>query len=369
MNSKTERIISLDALRGLMIVLMALDHANYFVAGKHPPGEHWGGSFPIYHDALTFLTRWVTHLAAPGFAFLMGVGMYLFYRSRQQRDWSLWAVQSHFIVRGMILILLQILIINRAWQLGPELFPRLYLGVLVALGGGLILGSFFLSLKPLHLIIITAMLVIGTELTHPAPWQWGLNDPLGLLFTYSGGNLELWSNYPILPWLELITFGLLFGYWLAEDDAGVYQRARWLGLLCLGAFIIIRAVDGFGNVRPRAGDQWIDFLNVVKYPPSLVFTLMTMGINLLILSTFHWARERATWLLQLLATYGKTPLFFYILHLFLYALLGRWLTPQGTSIPAMYPYWILGLIILYPLCWWYARLKSQQPPNSLLRFL
>lgn len=167
--SKASRLFSIDALRGLIIVFMALDHANHFIAHKHSPGEYWGGEFPIYYDALTFLTRLVTHPVAPGFSFLIGVDMFLFAYSRRKRSWSEWAIIRHFLIRGGFLIALQLLIINRAWELSPGGFPKIYIGVLVALGGGMILGSFLLWLKPTHLLILTGMLFIGTELTHPDP--------------------------------------------------------------------------------------------------------------------------------------------------------------------------------------------------------
>ena len=113
--SKPSRLLAVDALRGMIIVFMALDHANYFVAQKHPTSEIWDGMYPVYYDTLTFLARLVTHFAAPGFFLLMGVGMFLFARSRSQRGWSRWAIIRHFLVRGVLLIALQLLIVNRAW--------------------------------------------------------------------------------------------------------------------------------------------------------------------------------------------------------------------------------------------------------------
>ena len=95
---KASRILPIDALRGLIIVLMALDHANHFIAQQHSSGEYWGGSFPRFGDALTFLTRLVTHLSAPGFFFLMGVGMLLLTNSRRKRGWSERAIMIHFLI-------------------------------------------------------------------------------------------------------------------------------------------------------------------------------------------------------------------------------------------------------------------------------
>ncbi len=371
MINKATRLYPIDALRGLMIVVMALDHTSYFVARNHPPGEQWGGVFPVYDDAFAFLTRLVTHPAAPGFAFLMGVGMYLFACSRRAQGWSEWEIIRHFLIRGGFLIALQLLLINRAWELGLDVFSRFYIGVLIALGGGLILGSFLLRLKPTYLLVLTCILFIGTEFSHPDPSQWGLNDDesLGLLFLYSGGDAHLWSNYPILSWLELVTFGILFGHWLVEDSRRTYRLALWLGVIFLVAFVVIRYLDGFGNVRPKMGDSWIDFLNVVKYPPSMTFTLMTMGINLILLGLLARATEKLQRILQPLVVFGRAPLFFYIFHIFLYLGMGLWLVPNGTSVPSMYAYWLLGLLVLFPITFWYGSFKQGQPAHSILRFL
>jgi hypothetical protein len=117
------------------------------------------------------------------------------------------------------------------------------------------------------------------------------------------------------------------------------------------------------------GNTWMDFLNPVKYPPSITFVLMTMGVNLIVLSLFAWVSERWQRFFQPLVVFGRVPLFFYVLHLFLYAGLGYWLTPRGSSLLVMYPIWLLGLLILYPLCLWYEKLKHSQPARLVLQFL
>ena len=369
---KSSRLIAVDALRGLIIILMALDHANHFVAQKHPPGEHWGGNFPVYDSALPFLTRLVTHLAAPGFFFLMGVGMLLFAQRRRKDGWSRWAIIRHFLIRGTLLIGLQLFVVNRAWKLSPGGWGlNIYIGVLFALGGTMILGSLLLWLRPKYLLALTVLLFFGTELLHPAPGQWSTANfgLANLLLAYSGGDSNLWSNYPIVPWLELVTFGLVFGYWLGDDAKEAYDRGLKLGIIFLLAFVALRLFDGFGNIRPRAGQTWIDFLNEVKYPPSMVFTLLTTGFNLIVLWLFSRLSVVRPFLFKPLAIYGRAPLLFYILHLFLFAILGRLFTSQGTTIPKMYFYWIVGLLILYPVCLWYGRFKQRQPVSSAWRLL
>jgi uncharacterized membrane protein len=372
----TSRLIAVDALRGLIMILMALDHANYFVAQQHSPGEYWGGTFPTYDDPLAFLTRFVTHLCAPGFFFLMGTGMLLFADSRRKRGWSKWSITRHFLIRGGLLMVLQLLVANRAWELSPGGWVvNVYIGVLFALGGAMILGSLFLKLKPVYLLILTALLLIGTELLVPDASLWGKIelvspiDPLNPILIQAGGTVDLWSNYPILPWLELVTLGMVFGHWLVRSPEKAFRRATYLGIVFLLAFIGLRVLDGFGNIRPREGNTWIDYLNVVKYPPSITFTLLTMGINLLLLRMLTWACDRWVRIPQPLVVFGRTPLFFYLTHLFLYLGLGLWLTPNGTSIPAMVPYWLLGLLILFPLCLGYDLLKRRQPARSPLRLL
>lgn len=132
---------------------------------------------------------------------------------------------------------------------------------------------------------------------------------------------------------------------------------------------MLRYRDGFGNLRPREGDTWIDFLNVVKYPPSITFTLLTMSVNLFLLGLFASLSARAQRYLQPLVAFGRVPLFFYLAHLFLFAGLGLMLTPEGTTIPRMYPYWLLGLVILFPACLWFGRLKRHRPAESIWRLL
>jgi uncharacterized membrane protein len=235
----------------------------------------------------------------------------------------------------------------------------------------MILASMLLWLDPRVLIAITLLLFVGTELIHPDPIQWNLitSTPANLMLVYPGGDQVLWSNYPILPWLELVTFGLVFGYWLANDPDGAYRRGLILGGAFLLLFLLLRYLDGFGNIRPRAGATWIDFFNLVKYPPSMTFTLFTTGANLIALWLFYRAARARVVLLQPLALFGRTPLFFYLLHLFLYAFLGRLFSPGGSSILAMIPVWLLGLVILFPLCIWYAHVRQRRPLSLFLRYL
>jgi len=362
----TGRQRALDALRGLIIMFMALDHANYFIAQRHSSGEYWGGPFPVYTDVPSFLTRFVTHFCAPGFFLLMGAGMSYFAASRRGRGWSWGAILRHFLYRGLVLIALQLLIVNFAWRWGPFPFPTYYIGVLIALGGAMILGSLLLPLGDLLLAGLTVALFVGTELLHPGPASWGklTIDVLNLLLVRPGGDGFLWSNYPILPWLELVLFGMLLGRWMRKDSRKTLMRLWIFGAAFLVLFLVLRSLDGFGNIRPRPGSGWMDFLNPVKYPPSMTFTLLTTGVNLILLSALGWLSQRKAPWLNVFTAFGRAPLFVYVLHLFLYLALGRLLTPHGSTLLPMYALWLLGLAVLYPLAMWYSGWKARQPAAS-----
>ena len=265
------RLFPVDALRGLIMVLMALDHANYFVAQKHPPSEIWDGVFPIYYDPLAFLTRLVTHLAAPGFFLLMGVGIALSAARRLEQGWSKRAIVGRLCLRGFMLMVLQIFVVDPAWGLGPEGWSlQIYIGVLFALGGAMIVSSLLVWLGPGWLAGIAATLFVGAELLHPGLGMWGQvsHQPLAVMLIHPGGTEALWSYCPILPWLELAVLGMALGKWLRRDSERTYAWLWKVGLIMLAGFALVRLGDGFGNIRPRLGNDWMDWLNLVKYPPS-----------------------------------------------------------------------------------------------------
>jgi uncharacterized membrane protein len=371
--ARLARLLPLDALRGLIIVAMALDHANLFVAREHPSPEFWSGSFPAYLSALAFLTRLVTHVAAPGFFFLMGAGMALFADSRRRLGWSEWAIARHFVVRGALLIGLQLLVENPAWQIGedvpfgPQLFLS-YVGVLYGLGAAMIVGALFLRLRPAALIGLSLAAALTTELTISALRPAAAPPPLPvLLLLVPWRSPSITVYYPLIPWLGLALFGMAFGRWLIEDPARAYRRALGLGAAFLALFAALRLAGGIGNIRPPAGPGWMPFLNVVKYPPSAVFVLLTLGVDLLLLSLLARAGAALGRWAQPFLVFGSSPLFFYIAHLYLYGLIGLVLGSRGVGIARMYPYWLLGLAILYPLCWMYGRFKRGRAPDSVWR--
>lgn len=375
------RLHWLDALRGLIMVLMAIDHASYFIDKMHW-GEFWGIPLPDYGGAAPFLTRFITHFCAPGFFLLMGVGMVLFADSRFRRGWTQKQVIRHFAVRGGLLILFQITLENGAWVLGDLVNPVhmspvpgggeglwLHFGVLYALGAAMIIWGLLMRVNVATAVLVSLGAILSSQffvgaLHNPE----ALHSPLLRMFFVPGQTNFMQVYYPIFPWVGLAGIGVVFGKVFLQDKERAYKGALGVGAAFVILFVLLRALGGFGNFHSPAGTGWIDFLNLTKYPPSLTFILLTIGGNLLALYFFHRVDSHLARWGEPLLVFGRTPLFFYILHLYLYAVIG-FAFPTGTSIGVMYFLWILGLIILYPACKWYGRFKRSTAPNSVWRFL
>jgi len=377
-NSLPQRLLSLDALRGLVIILMAVDHANYFVARMHPNGEFWGIALPRYDSVLAFLTRWVTQPCAPGFFFLMGIGMVLFAHSRRKKGWSENHIVRHFIIRGMILVFLQFFVENSAWLLGPSTEFRppggggqvwLHFGVLYALGMAMICGSLIIRLKPSLIFGMSAAAILLTQWLIPGPDQAErLYSPLVRMVLIPGQTGPIQVFYSFLPWLGCMGFGLVFGSWLVKGKRKAYRKALIWGIVSLILFVGVRFVGGFGNFHPPESLGWMDLLHVTKYPPSLAFLFLTLGIVWVCLFLLSRSEKGLKSWGKPLVVYGRSALVFYICHLYLYGVFGLFFAPQGSGIPLMYIFWLIGLVILYPLCLWFGQFKSQKPQESLWRF-
>ncbi len=207
------------------------------------------------------------------------------------------------------------------------------------------------------------------EILTPAPELWGRNfDNLaGTLLVYSGGKGEFWTNYPLLAWVELIVLGLIFGKWIQVDSKKAYQKGAWLGLAFLVTFVLLRLINGFGTIRPLAFESWMEFFNLVKYPPSMAFVMLTSGVNLILLAVFSLIKLPGSRDWNPVLVFGRAALFSYLAHIGIYVLMGRLLAPQGSSFGVMYALWLAGLAILYFPALWYGKYKSGQPLRSWVR--
>jgi uncharacterized membrane protein len=362
------------------MALMALDHASFFIAGVHP-GEFWGVALPAYPDAGHFLTRFVSHLCAPGFFFLMGTSMVLFTDARRALGWSERRITRFFVVRGLILIVLQLLVENPAWALGliggPSDTTRppggrgesvlLHFGVLYALGATMICWSFLLRFGSAVFLSLSIVAVLATQALVPGADQAGIRYAPWLRVLLIPGQTGAWQVfYPVIPWLGLTGLGLAFGRFLRKDPDRACRGALAAGAAFLLLFALLRRLVSFADFHP-AGPGWMSFFNLTKYPPSLAFILLTLGVDLLLLSALSKAAAQLrTWGKPLLL-FGSTALFFYVAHLYLYALTGLAL-PVRPSFRVMYLLWLLGLALLYPACLRYKRFKGRTAPDSVWRF-
>ena len=364
------------------MVLMALDHASYFIARMHSR-EFWGTALPDYAAALPFVLRGVTHICAPGFFLLMGAGMAMLAAARQAAGWSPARLTRFFLLRGLILIGAQLLIENPAWGLAfvrgvPGTFVSrggpipgsgdgmaVYLGVLFALGSAMLFWSLADRLPSVTVAGISMATLLVTQWATPGPEASTVDYPAWIRMLQIPGRSGLFVVfYPVIPWLGLTGLGILLGRWTGTILGDLPRRAFITAGLLLTGFIIVRSIGGFGNFHPLPAG-WIGFLNVTKYPPSLAFVLLTLGVNALLLGLYgRWGGKGLAWL----AVFGRSPFFFYILHLYLYGLMG-WIVPAGVPPVEMLVFWLAGLVLLYPLCRWYGRFKAAQPVDAFWRLL
>jgi uncharacterized membrane protein len=379
------RIASLDVMRGLIIVLMAIDHARAFVAKNHP-GEFWGRPLPDYGgDVLAFVTRLISHPCAPGFFFLMGAGMTLFVATRSGETTLKGRATRFLAVRGLALILLGQVFENLSFTFGfanatrmesygirvpgaDGTAPLVILGVLYGLGAALIVGSVLIRLRPAALLGVAALLVLATDWITPPASQADVRFHAVLrLLLIPGKTGPLLVAYPALAWLPCTLVGMAFARWLLDDRDRAFGRLALMGGSFLVLFVVLRAAGGFGNLTPPV-PGWIGFFNTVKYPPALTFLLFALGVDFLLLTAIERRRLAERPWIEPLRVFGAVPFFFFVTHLWLYAVMGRFF-PAGTTLAWMYVFWMLGLVLLYLPCKWYGAFKRTRPENSLLRML
>ncbi|MGD0899835.1 MAG: heparan-alpha-glucosaminide N-acetyltransferase domain-containing protein [Thermoguttaceae bacterium] len=386
--ARRPRIVCIDAVRGLVMVLMALDHVRLFF--------HAGSLLdsPTNLDRTTtavFLTRWVTHLCAPTFIFLAGMGAFL----RSQGSPSRAAAARFLCLRGLWLILLELTAVHFLWHFNFS-YREVDGGVLWAIGWSMIAlgGLLFLPRRvvgPLAVTLIAAQhLWQSTESNAWGAWSW-----LWAIL-YSCDTLGPWRGiqfdpvYPLIPWVGVLAAGWVCGPWMLLARETRRRRLLLAGSILLVAFVFLRLLNVYGDPQPwsvRDG-HWstvLSFVHCTKYPPSLAFLLMTLGPCLLLLA---WLDRPSGMVSGKLSIFGRAPLFFYLLHLFVIHALavvfslaryGRasWLFeypswnkdyadvyPEGYgySLLVVYLVWVLVLAILYPCCRWYCAKRKRGTP-------
>jgi uncharacterized membrane protein len=369
------RINSIDLLRGLIMVVMALDHVRDFFGVS-------GGNVRDVGDAGLFLTRWVTHFCAPTFILLAGVSAYLYgARGHSTRDTS-----RFLLTRGLFLIVLELTLVRVAWRFNYDLSIFVF-QVIWVLGAAMVVLALLVHLPRWAIAAIGLAMVAGHNLLDgvraedlgPAGFVWAFLHQPALL---RAGGVGVYPLYSLLPWVGVMALGYALGPIMQLEPS---PRRRWLfGLgtgICVG-FVLLRATNLYGDPAAWTSHDSVlstvlSFIDCEKYPPSLLYLMMTLGPMLMLLALFEGARGRVA---GSIITIGRVPLLYYVAHLYLihaFAVLyatvtvgdSTWLfagaplrKPAGYGLPlgGLYVVWLLVVVSLYPVCRWFADLKQRR---------
>lgn len=351
------------------MVLMALDHANTLLSWGSP-AEFWGGAVPAYGSPAAFLLRFASHLCAPGFFLLMGVGMTLLRNARAESGWPVRRIRHFFMARGLLIVVIHFAMSVTFAVPGMRSgsFGIIY-NVLFALGTTMIVSAWLMGVPTFWLLLISAGSLLVPQFVLGDPSRFGeAIHPVWRLIAVPGPMHESIVLYTFFPWFGLTVAGLIMGRALLKDPQTVVRRIPLAALVCLVAFAGLRVLNGFGNLRPMHGAGWMAFLSLTKYPPSLTFVLLTVGANLLLLWLLYKLPPRLLRPPNPLIVFGRTALFFYVLHYSLFFVMAQ-MGLNGLPRPLMLPLWLLGLAVAYPLCRWYGTYRSARPVTSVWRLL
>jgi uncharacterized membrane protein len=388
-----KRIHSIDILRGLVMVIMALDHVrDYFHAGAYLYD-------PLDLDKTSialFFTRWVTHFCAPVFMFLAGTSAFLIGQKKAKKELSIF-----LLTRGLWLVLLELTLINFEWNFDIT-FTNVYFIVIWALGISMIVLSGLIHLPLKLILVIGIVLVAGHNLLDNIhvpgntlkAFGWSLLHDQNF-FNWNGRNVLI--GYPIIPWIGIMALGYCFGT-LYTPDFSAEKRKKILLMIggsAIALFILIRFVNIYGDPapwsqQPSAFYSFLSFIKVTKYPPSLLYALMTLGPALLFLA---FAENIKSPVSKIISVYGRVPMFYYLLHIFIIHIFTLaaaglftdfswkvwileeplWFTQTlkgyGFSLGIVYLVWLTIVIGVYPLCMWYDRYKQSHKEKWWLSYL
>jgi uncharacterized membrane protein len=376
-----KRIASIDITRGIVMVIMALDHVRdlIHVDSITQSPTNLGTTTPIL-----FFTRWITYLCAPTFVFLAGTSAYLSLQKSSDRSKS----KRFLLKRGLYLILLEIIVVNFALFFDPG-FHTILFEVIATIGFGFIILGLFLNVSTKTLGILGLIILFGHNLFNLIPLTGNstLKTVLSLFFNQTAMpflNRVFVMAYPPVPWLGIMLVGFASGKffeWPVEKRQKLFMQ---FGLIALGLFVALRFVNIYGDPVKWSSQNtsvftFLSFMNVTKYPPSLQFCLVTLGIMFFILAISERSRNKLS---QIVSVYGKVPLFYFLVHFFLIHLLllailylqgFSWTQmnfasgnfgrpkdiPSGVPLWEVYLIWIGVVILLYKPCLWFGKYKSR----------
>jgi uncharacterized membrane protein len=390
------RIDSVDLLRGIVMVIMMLDHTRDFI---HNAVFQFDPLDPTRTNPALFFTRWITHFCAPTFVFLAGTGIYLQFMRGKSKS----TLTRFLITRGLWLIFLEFTLVRLGAFFNVELKFLMMMQVIWAIGVSMIVMAGLIHL-PLKVITTFGLLMIATHnlfdgfqirpaFGNPTLGLWGklwlILHQQGLFFIDGFPSPAVLVLYPLIPWVGVMAVGYAFGSIYKKATAERQRLLFRIGVVSILLFIIVRGINIYGDPQPW---HWqtrgliytvFSFLNTAKYPPSLLYLLMTLGPAILALAVFEAGNAApAAGLRKFFVTFGRVPLFFYLLqwptaHLIsviLHYSFGKpvgWLfkTPMdwnnighdmGFNLVVVYISWIAGVLLLYPLCRWFTGVKQRR---------
>jgi uncharacterized membrane protein len=385
-----KRINSIDVVRGIVMIIMALDHVRDLI---HVNAITQNPTDLKTTTPILFFTRWITHLCAPTFVFLAGTSVYL---SSRNKDIS--ETRNFIIKRGIWLIILEFTLVNFAlwFDLGFHIF---IFEVIAAIGFGLIILGLLIKFSPQILGIAGLIIIFGHNLLPLIPFSEGsvIKSILTLFFGFGAfpiGSTAFIMTYPPIPWLGIILVGFAAGTFFELDSENRKKRFIQIGIASLSLFVILRIINIYGDPVPWTYQNnpvytFLSFINLTKYPPSLLFCLTILGFTFLMLAFAENAKNK---LVDFTVVYGKVPLFYFIIHLYLihFILLiilllqgfsfssfdfasGTFGRPKGVAsgldLWAIYLIWIAVVAALYFPCRWFGKYKSKHKEKTWLRYL
>lgn len=372
------RVDAIDLLRGLVIVLMVLDHVRDYV---HVQAFEFSPTDLTQTHPLLFMTRWITHLCAPTFVFLAGVSIFM----QRANGKSPTELSTFLLTRGLWLVLLEFTIIGFGFNWGP---PMAFMQVIWAIGASMVLMALAVRLPSHAVLALGAAIVVGHQSIASLvdAEQLGVWTQAWFMTMQPGPTLFLrgYIPYPLIPWFGVMCLGYGLGFIFRQPADQRRRSVLTLALSLLAAFVVLRAVNGYGDparwsVQASAIDTVLSFINVSKYPPSLMYVLVTLGVSLLL---FLALDKVAAPLQKFLLAFGRTPLFTYVLHIYvahsLALLLGVLggrpagyyfdflsqfngvVRGYGYELPVVYVTWLAVLSMLYPFSARFARVKRER---------
>ena len=392
---KSTRIESIDILRGLVMVIMALDHARDYTNTGYMFAD------PTHLETTTpflFFTRWITHFCAPVFVFLAGTSAFLYGSKKKSKN----SLAKFLFTRGLWLVFIELTVVNFSWTFDISLSVHIF-QVIWAIGICMMLLAALIYLPKKVLLAIGFAILLGHNLLDGITQQG--TQPLSVLWYYvhqfnflviNDGQGMLAIAYPFLPWLGIMILGYCFGYFY---QTGFDSKIRKIWLLRLGfgaiiLFFILRFINAYGDLKPwMSQDDFtytvLSFFNTTKYPPSLIYTLMTLGPALLFLYGIESVKNKMT---NILIVFGRVPFFYYILHLYLIHLIGMvglsilgenwqeliltvdrfksgYLFNIGFDLWVSYLVWTIVILMLYPICKRYMIYKANNKDKWWLSYL